>query len=919
MNRIEKALRNVRGEVYTDTPTLYCYSTDASIYRIVPSAVVCPLDAHDVKIAVNAAGVLGIPVTARAAGTNLAGSSLGTGIILDLSKNMNKILGIVQEGAGDQEFFVDVEPGVVFNDIQAYLGERGLFLPPDPSSSEICMIGGNLGTKASGARSVKYGTIDDYVAGVEFVTADGEIIDTTLAKTIPDRISNGLLGIKERVLTDSDTIARLESKRGVKTASGYNIRALFDYEEIGDVITHLMSGSVGTLGIFTKIRLKVLSITSGRSISAIYFKNLYDAGDAVQHIRELGPVKIEMMDSTSLAIVGTEYPDMGVPEDASALFVEFEGDRLESKIRDLEELIGARYDIYGEVASESADLDAQERVWAVRKALVPILTNYDSDTKPDAFIDDVAVAVSDLAPLIGDLHEIFDEYGIVSAIYGHAGSGNLHIRPMLNLNDPKNIDLLPELVNRVYDVVFKYNGTMTGEHGMGRLRTMFLEKEWGERIYGYMRQIKELFDPECVLNPDVMFSDRKITDDIKYPTEYINQFEKPCVNCGYCKSVCPISITMGGETGSRSFLQLARFRKLENPTAAESRRAGELLEMCLGCLRCATRCPSHASVGEMLFSQKTPPVYIRKAMGMWASDFNRFGRYSRFFGRITRPAAGAVLRRDIPKMRKKLPVFEDYVQNPDAMNVAVFMGCASAILDDGVLDSMIRVLKKSGFNVTVLEHNCCGLPMIAEGLYDLAKDTARKVVTTFASESTSADRRYDAIVTACASCTMMLKRFGGLLAEEDCEVRDAAARVSSITYDIGEFLAKFVDEEVFSKEKLDIRAVYHNPCHLAAAGVKDSSLVLGLIVSEFAELSDGCCGGAGAYSFLHSGSSDMIFDRKIEEIRRIDPDVVITTCPSCELQFRHGLARNDLRCDVMNIVEVVDRYYQHLQGDIPED
>ncbi|RZN36326.1 MAG: FAD-binding oxidoreductase [Methanosarcinales archaeon] len=915
MNRIKKALQNVKGEVCTDHPTRYCYSTDASIYQVLPSAVVCPLDARDVCECVVAAAVLGLPITPRAAGTNLAGSCLGKGIILDFSKNMNRIIGMIEENQESDEFFVDVEPGVIVNDLQAYLGKRGLFLPPDPSSSEICMIGGNVGTKASGARSVKYGTIDDYVVSVEFVSAKGEIIDTAVPKTIPSRISGGLLTLKKLLLADPDVTRRMDLRKEIKTASGYNIRALLDYENVGEMIAHLMSSSVGTLGIFTRIRLKVLPIVAGKSISVIYFRSLYDAGDAVQHINKLGPAKVEMMDSTSLGIVRSEYPDMGIPADAgvSALFVEFEGDDRRSRIRDLEKLIDDRYDIFGEVASEAEDALMQEKVWAVRKALVPILTNYDPDTKPDAFIDDVAVRISDLAPLIVDLHKIFDEYNIISAIYGHAGSGNLHIRPMLNLNDPENIDLLPGLVDRVYDAVFRYNGTMTGEHGMGRLRTMFLEREWGKPIYDYMRQIKDMFDPQDLLNPDVMFSDREITDDIKYPTKYINQFEQPCVNCGYCKSVCPISTVMGGETGSRSFIQLLRFGKLKQTTTAESHQSAKMLKLCLGCLRCATRCPSHASVGELLFTQKTAPLLVRQTMHTWASDQDRFSRYARVFGRmrpITNPVAKTLLKRSIPRFRKgAIPAVEPKpnvtadITAGNSLNVAVFAGCASKILDDDVFNSMIRVLEKSGFNVVVPEQQCCGLPMIEQGMYDLARDVARKNVSVFS------DTRYDAIVTACASCTMMLRKSAELLKDNDDDgVRRAAERVSRITYDIGEFLLKHLDEKAFSGKKLDTRVAYHNPCHLAATGVNGGEL-LKRIVSDFVELGDGCCGGAGTYSFMHPEISLKIFDRKAAEIREIAPDVVVTTCPSCELQFKHGLARNGIKCDVRNIVEVVGRYY----------
>jgi len=859
MNPIKKALQKVKGEVYTDRPTLYCYSTDASIYQIQPAAVVCPTKASDVSECITAAKRLRMPVTARAAGTNLAGSCLGRGIILDVSKNMDRIIGVREDDRG--QFFVDVEPGVIINDLQAYLKTKGLFLPHDPSSSEICMIGGNLGTKASGARAVKYGTIDDYIESVEFVTAEGEIIDTASEDTIPDRIRTGISELLERLLADAATIARLESKRAVKTASGYNMRALLDHDRIGCMIAHLMSGSVGTLGIFTRIRLKVLPIVSGTAISAIYFKSLSDAGDAVQHIRKLGPVKIEMMDATSLGIVRGEYPDLEILEDASALFVEFEGDSRKSKIRDLEWMIHERYDVHW-IFSESDDQELQEGIWAVRKALVPILTNYDEKIKPDAFIDDVAVAIPDLAPLIGDLHEIFDRYHLTAAIYGHAGSGNLHIRPMLNLNDPANIKLLPELADRIFDLRLSPSNSTKSALA-------------SSRIY------------------------------IKYPIKYINKFEARCINCGYCKSVCPIATTKKGETGSRSFLQLARFRNFEDPAPGESRRAEKMLRTCLGCLRCRTRCPSHASIGELLFSQKSPPIYTKKAMSMWASDYDRFEKYARFFGRLMSPAVGAALGRDLPKVRRSPRAFVDRAQKQKSgamtsvMTVAVFGGCASAILDDNVFESMVRVLEESGFDVVIPDQCCCGLPMIGEGLYDLARDAARKNVAAFS------DARYDAIVTACASCTMMLKQFGNLLGD------DSAKKVSSITYDIGEFLEKFTDDRAFSKEKLEMRVAYHHPCHLAAAGVADadSCAILKRIVTDFVELPDGCCGGAGAYGILHSDLSERIFDRKAEAILEIDPDTIVTTCPSCELQFRHNLAKRGITCEVRNIVEVVDRYY----------
>lgn len=939
----KKLAAAIKGEVYADVPTRYCYSTDASIYQVMPQIVVCPKDKDDVVACMKVAAELEVPITARAAGTNLAGSCIGTGIIIDFSKHMNRILGMVEKQG---RYFVDVEPGVINNTLQAYLKEHGFFLPPDPSSSEISMIGGNVATKASGARSVQHGTMDDYLVGVEFVTAHGTVIDTLNPDTIPTHIASGLKEVQDAIFSDPEALEKLRSKEDIKVASGYNLFAFLKYnidaaqtnmDSISNIITHLMPASVGTLGLFTRLRIEAVPIVEGTSISLVYFKDVKEAGDAVQFIKKLGAVKIELMDSISVGIVRGKYPQYNIPEGVSALFVEFDGEDRHIKIEQMEELVSEKgYDI-SRIDSEAEDIEHMENLWAVRKALVPLLTHYAQDIKPDAFIDDVSVSVSHLADLINDLHKVFEKYGIVSAIYGHAGSGNLHIRPMLNLNEPRNLKIFPKLADDVYEVVFKYNGAMTGEHGMGRLRTMYLEQEWGEHIYGYMQHIKEIFDPQNLLNPDAMFSNQHITDNVKYPTVYTSSFEKPCINCGYCKSVCPISRTKKGERGARSFLQLMRLREsapeniLGMLSETDRKDIEKQLSTCLGCLSCATRCPSHASVGDFVLNGRSghAGAATRKMMELWAGDYDRFQELATVFGIIeplvdnpmSRKAinigstilAQTPLRSDrpIPKFRKRPVSSHKQIHVEGGMNVALFAGCASRIVDDGTFEATLRVLNRSGFNVSVPEQQCCGLPMKDVGMMELAQKTAAANLDEFSDES------IDAIVSICASCTMELKKLPEMFADcDDARLRDAAKVVADKTHDIGEFLLSHLDDSVFDgtgdekPEKLNLKATYHEPCHLKNLGItKQPRALIRKMVSEYEDMEDGCCGGAGQYGFMHPVESDAIFDLKLESLKRINPDVIVTTCPSCQEQLKWEVKKNGLGCRVVNIVELMDMYY----------
>lgn len=511
--KISEALsKRIDGPVLTDDKTLSHFSTDQSMYRVRPLAVVLAQDVADVVETVRFARGEGIPLTARGGGSGTAGAALGRGIVLAFDKTgpMNRVLDFEEQGGQPR---VTVEPGLLHAALQRFLRDRGFYLPADPSSGAICLLGGNIATKASGPHAFRHGSIDRYLEHVQFVTDEGEVVDTAREESIPVRIRDGILTLRDDVLTDQKTVDRLNDRKDMKLATGYNLFAFLRYSHPGKLAAQLLVGSVGTLGVITRATLDVEPFVEGKATMLLYFRSLEEAGDAVHHISSLGVAAIEIVNHRSIKVIRSHDPDLELPGgEAHMLMVEFEGHERFDQIAQVERVIlRGGYDL----AMPPVTVDGEEeqaKLWRARKALLPAVRNYLPGHQALSLVNDVGVDPEYLAEFIRDLEAVFDRYHLVAAIYGHAGSGNLHLRPLFDTRDPGLKDLLQRVADDVYDVVYRYDGTITAEHGMGRLRTAYLEREWGEIIVGYMRQVKRIFDPDDLLNPDVMFSTRALTD-----------------------------------------------------------------------------------------------------------------------------------------------------------------------------------------------------------------------------------------------------------------------------------------------------------------------------------------------------------------------------------------------------------------------
>ena len=513
---VAKKLREIlAGEVFTDDKTINKFSRDQSIYEIKPLAVVSPADLPDVQKLIQFAAGEGLTVTPRGGGSGTAGSALGHGIIVALPQKgvFNQISRFSVTGDTSS---VCVGAGVYHQRLQDYLRPRHYFLPADVSSAGISQIGGNIATKASGPHALKHGSINQFLEHIEFVTARGERVDTSDETTIPEDLKDRLNEFALKLLADEASRAFLAAREGMKIASGYNLFAFLRGYAAGTLVTQLFAGSIGSLGLITGARIQGKRLSHERAAMVLYFDDLVEAGRAVTLLLTMDVAAIEIISKETVAIIKARSKQgLDFGGDAHVLLLEFEGKEQVEQLAHIKDKLysgGFRFSREPETASTETRID---ELWTFRKQILPLIQHPGPHLKALSVVNDVGVDPRHIADFIKDLETVFKKHHLETVIYGHAGSGNLHLRPLFDLRAPDLKGRIRRLADDVYDAVFKYQGTISGEHGMGRLRAPYLSREWGEKLYGYMKELKAIFDPQGIFNPDVMFSEHSITDDMR--------------------------------------------------------------------------------------------------------------------------------------------------------------------------------------------------------------------------------------------------------------------------------------------------------------------------------------------------------------------------------------------------------------------
>jgi len=487
---------NISGDYHNDPRTLEKFSRDMSAYRIVPALVVDPKTEEDVIKTVQFTRKEGLSIVPRSGGSDLSGASIGPGVILNFKKHLNQPLVVDQETI--------VQPGMILADLVKQLSDHSLMLPAIPSSNPICALGGNVGTRAVGPKTAKYGTIDAFVTSLRFVTARGEVVDTN--RSLPEYLETGLRKIQQAYLADEAGRAIVAGRPYI--AGGYNLRAFERYDDMGELAAHLLIGSVGTLGIVTEIRLKPIELRASKGTLVAHFRDYDEFTEASLRLKELDPAALEYSDASCCRHVDGTILNLEDPDIVATLVAEF--DDSAEKVQTGREII-AGYDI-ARLWEISAGSPEEAALWQDRRRIQPSLLKYcrEHNLLLLPIIDDITIHVKDFGPVVRDLEDLMRRLGIEISFYGHAGFGSIHARPYFDPSHENLKEQIETVSRESFKILQNYHGTLVGEHNAGRSRSIYLREELGT-AFAYLQEIKQLFDPDDILNPGTLFSNDPIS------------------------------------------------------------------------------------------------------------------------------------------------------------------------------------------------------------------------------------------------------------------------------------------------------------------------------------------------------------------------------------------------------------------------
>ncbi len=652
--------KDVEGPVRFDALTRGLYSTDASIYQIEPVGVVLPRTLDDIDATMAIAREEGVPVLPRGAGTSQCGQAIGRALVVDTSRYLRGV------GAVDREArTVWAEPGVVLDRLNRRLAPTGLFFPVDVATASRATIGGMAGNNSGGARSIRYGIMADNVLAIEAALPDGRVAvfggeesrvrtggrlpsspgtparageppsasaTHVFAVDTPPETAADLMRVVRAIASREADELETRVPKVLRHVAGYNLHRLL---RPGTSAAELLVGSEGTLAFFRRVKLKLSRRPARRVLGVCAFPSLLDALDAVQHIVELDPHAVELMDHT-LTGLARENAAFRATVDAldpaaahTLLLVEFAGEEegalsgLLSRLEDVVRGIGPGCDV-----TRAEDPAAQAAIWAVRRAGLNIVMSMKGDRKPVSIVEDCAVPLPVLAEFGAAVEEIFARHGTGSTWYAHASVGCLHVRPSLDMKDPADIRAFRAIAEEVHGVVGRLGGSHSGEHGDGILRSEFIEPVLGGRLAGAFREVKEAFDPAGMMNPGKIVGAPRMDDRelFRYGPRYPRRVELPtvsdwsesggfvraveaCNNNGACRKMdpgvmCPsYRVTREERDTTRGRANVLRLAMTGQFGGGGGGLAGdevaEAMELCVGCKACKRECPAGVDMARM--------------------------------------------------------------------------------------------------------------------------------------------------------------------------------------------------------------------------------------------------------------------------------------------------------------------------------
>ncbi|HQB28821.1 MAG TPA: FAD-binding and (Fe-S)-binding domain-containing protein, partial [Paludibacter sp.] len=635
-------LPNFSGDFYTDNIHLALYATDASAYREYPLAVAYPKTKEDIVELVRFAGVQKVNLIPRTAGTSLAGQVVGKGIVVDVSRYMTEILELNVE-----EKWVRVQPGVILDELNKILAVHGLFFGPETSTSNRCMIGGMVGNNACGAHSLIYGSTRDHLLSVKTILSDGsevefkalsleEFKEKCKLNSLEGKIYHQLQVALSDPYNQQEIRAQYPDPQLHRRNTGYAIDILLETEPFTQQapplnLAKLIAGSEGTLAFITEIKLNLVDLPlAHKAVMAVHLESLEQALQANLIALQFNPGAVELMDKNILDLTKNNLTQQknrffisGDPK--AILIVEFARnteDEIQKLFEQLEAALRVKNLGFHYPIIRGKDI---HKIWALRKSGLGVLSNMKGDAKPVSLIEDTAVPVQHLADYIADFKQLLSEYNLSCVYHAHVGSGELHLRPILNLKLKEDVRIFRELGEKVALLVKKYKGSLSGEHGDGRLRGEFIPLMIGEHNYQLLKQIKQTWDPQGILNSGkitdtppmdtaLRYEPGKATREIKTVFSFENDMGliravERCNGSGDCRKteitgglMCPSYMASRNEkqtTRARANILREYLTHSTQKNPFNHREIYEVLDLCLSCKGCKSECPSNVDMAKL--------------------------------------------------------------------------------------------------------------------------------------------------------------------------------------------------------------------------------------------------------------------------------------------------------------------------------
>jgi FAD/FMN-containing dehydrogenase/Fe-S oxidoreductase len=907
-------------DVRFDALTRQLYATDASIYQLEPEGVAFPRSAEEAAAVIRRAADAGIPIIPRGAGTGLAGGAIGTGLVIDFARYNRGILAFDQERR-----IVRVEAGVVLDQLNEFLRPHGFWFGPDVATSSRATLGGMISNNSSGARAPIYGTTADHTHSLEIILPDGTVATIGAEADGLPELAASVRGI-------------VEPQAGIVEERFPNVLAkrwpgfgLDRYLRTNHDLTRIVASSEGTLAAIFSAELNVVPLPTRKGLGLVFFNSVMEAMRATVDVLDLEPVAIEHIDRVlfeqtrgKLAFqAARDFLELDAKPCEAILLIEFYGE-VEDKLRTLADRnLGLR-------TSTATAPDEMDLIWGMRKAGLSIVTGRKGPAKPVAGIEDASVRPEQLPDYVEGLQKAMTRAGLEASFYGHAASGLLHVRPIVDLHKAEDIAKFRQISDEVSELVREFKGSIAAEHGIGMARAEYFDDHVGPELLDTMRRVKAEFDPKNVMNPGKLFPGTYTIDTnlrqgaghtIELPFTPILKFAEKdesfvgnleqCNGCGGCRkdppTMCPTYLATGEEImstrGRANTIRAVLERRLGDGGLLRSDELEEALSNCLACKACTTECPSNVNMtllkSELVHARhQEDGVDLRARM---VSNVDLLGRLGCLMPALANASLKArwvrVLMDKVIGFHPDRPLppyarqrfdhwFAKRRNGHTGTRGRVFLWDDTFVRynDPHIGKAAVKVLEAAGYEVVLPEgRKCCGRPAFSVGRLDMARRLGEHNVALFLAQESDAP-----LLFLEPSCFSMFKQDYTELGIDGAE--NVAERCLLFEHFVFELLER--DPEALRFKPLDGAVAVHGHCHTKA--LTDASVTARLAAllpgAQADMLETGCCGMAGAFGALRSKYDLSLEVAKplVDKVNALEPGTELVACgTSCRHQIGH--------------------------------